>query len=138
MPREYSRTLRINTQLQRELAEVIREELTDPRIGSVTITEVKVAPDVRNARILVSMLESDETLAAAVKALNGAGGRLRHLLADRLHIRHVPALHFVADVALREGDRIGSLIRIAIERDRLSPAKDQASGSISDEDPEAV
>lgn len=136
MPREFSRTLRINTQLQRELAEVIRDELTDPRIGSVTITEVKVAPDVRNARVLVSMLESDEALAAAVKALNGAGGRLRHLLADRLHIRHVPALHFVADAALREGDRISGLIRAAIEGDRPGAMLDPATAA--DEDPETL
>ncbi len=136
MPKEFSRTLRVNTQLQRELAEVIRDELTDPRIGNVTITQVTVSPDVRNARVSVSMLDDDAALAACVKALNGANGRLRHLLADRLHIRHVPQLHFVADTALREGDRIGGLIRAAVEQDRRNPA--EGAPTVEDEDPTPV
>lgn len=122
MPREYSRTLRINSQLQRELSELIRSELTDPRIGQLTITDVVVAPDVRNARVSVSQLGSDEELKQAVKALNGAAGRLRHLLVDRLRIRHVPTLHFSADLALREADRVGGLIRAAIARDQAGAA----------------
>ena len=122
MPKDYSRTLRVNAQLQRELSELIRDELTDPRIGRVTITQVEVSPDVRHAKVSVSLLADDAALAQCVKALNGAAGRLRHLLVDRLRIRHVPQLHFVADVALREGDRIGGLIRAAIDQDRQHPA----------------
>ncbi|MCK9192444.1 MAG: 30S ribosome-binding factor RbfA [Nevskia sp.] len=136
MPREYSRTLRINTQLQRELSDVIRDELTDPRIGNVTVTQVTVSPDVRNARVMVSMLDTDAALAEAVKALNGANGRLRHLLSDRMRIRYVPQLHFSADVALREGDRIGGLIRAAREQDLQSPAQDTPIAP--DEDPASV
>lgn len=133
MPREYSRTLRINTQLQRELSELIRDALTDPRIGSVTITQVVVSPDVRNARVSVSMLDDDAALARCVKALNGANGRLRHLLADRLRMRHVPQLHFAADNALREGDRIGGLIRTAIEQDRQAPSEAASDGETGPE-----
>ncbi|GAC1625538.1 MAG: 30S ribosome-binding factor RbfA [Nevskia sp.] len=135
MPKEYSRTLRVNTQLQRELAQVIRDELTDPRIGNVTVTQVTVSPDVRNARVAISMLDSDAALAQCVKALNGANGRLRHLLADRLHIRHVPQLHFVADVALREGDRIGGLIRAAIDHDRQNPMQEPPAAADEETDP---
>lgn len=133
MPKEYSRTLRVNTQLQRELAELIRDELTDPRIGNVTITQVVVSKDVRNAKVSVSSLDDDAALAQCVKALNGASGRLRHLLTDRLRIRHVPHLHFVADMALREGDRIGGLIRAAIEHDRQNPVPDSPSLAADDE-----
>lgn len=122
MPKEYSRTLRINSQLQRELSELIRDELTDPRIGKLTVTEVIVAADVRNAKVMISQLGSDEELKQAVKALNGAAGRLRHLLVDRLRIRHVPTLHFSADMALREADRVGGLIRAAVASDQASPA----------------
>lgn len=129
MPREYSRTLRINSQLQRELSELIRDELTDPRIGKLTVTDVVVAQDVRNAKVSVSQLGSDDELKQAVKALNGAAGRLRHLLVDRMRIRHVPTLHFTADMALREADRVGSLIREAIANDRAS---DQASSEAAD------
>lgn len=130
MPREYSRTLRINSQLQRELSELIRTELTDPRIGRLTITDVVVAQDVRNAKISVSQLGTDDELKQAVKALNGAAGRLRHLLVDRLRIRHVPTLHFSADMALRDADRVGGLIRAAIASDQASDASssDDAGG----------
>ena len=130
MPKEYSRTLRLNAQLQRELSELIRDELTDPRIGRLTITGVVVAADVRNAKVSVSQLGSDEELKQAVKALNGAAGRLRHLLVERLRIRHVPTLHFSADLALREADRVGGLIRAAVASDQVAaaPAADDDSG----------
>lgn len=133
MPKEYSRTLRINSQLQRELSELIRDELTDPRIGRLTVTDVVVAADVRNAKVMVSHLGSDDELKRAVKALNGAAGRLRHLLVDRLRIRHVPTLHFSADMALREADRVGGLIRAAVASDQPSAAANADEGG--DEQP---
>ena len=135
MPREYSRTLRINSQLQRELSELIRTELTDPRIGGLTITDVVVAQDVRNAKVSVSQLGTDEELKQAVKALNGAAGRLRHLLVDRLRIRHVPTLHFSADMALRDADRVGGLIRAAIASDQAVDRT--ADGETGDDEPPA-
>ncbi len=135
MPREYSRTLRINSQLQRELSELIRDELTDPRIGKLTVTDVVVAADVRNAKVSVSQLGSDEELKQAVKALNGAAGRLRHLLVDRMRIRHVPTLHFSADMALREADRVGGLIREAIASDQASGG--EAEAKTGDDEPSA-
>jgi len=144
VPREYSRTLRINSQLQRELSELIRDELTDPRIGRLTITDVVVAKDVRNAKISVSQLGSDDELKQAVKALNGAAGRLRHLLVDRLRIRHVPTLHFSADMALRDADRVGGLIRAAIASDLASeqaherPRGDNVAPQTPDDDEQAA
>ncbi len=139
MPREYSRTLRINSQLQRELSELIRDELTDPRIGKLTVTDVVVAADVRNAKISISQLGTDDELKQAVKALNGAAGRLRHLLVDRMRIRHVPTLHFTADMALREADRVGGLIREAIASDEASSeaADSKADLKVVDDEPPA-
>ena len=134
MPREYSRTLRINSQIQRELSELIRDELTDPRIGKLTVTDVVVAADVRNAKVSVSQLGTDDELKQAVKALNGAAGRLRHLLVDRMRIRHVPTLHFTADMALREADRVGGLIRDAVASDQASSLAVD-SKAIDDEPP---
>lgn len=126
MPKEFSRTLRLNAQLQRELSTLIRDELTDPRVTRVSVTQVSVAPDMRNARISISLLGSDAELAAAVKALNGAASLLRRGLGKALQLRYVPALSFVADTALREGDRIGALIREATANDRAAhPEKPQ-------------
>ena len=72
MPKEYPRVARINTQVQRELAEIIRDELRDPRVRGVTLTSVEVSPDMRHAKIHVSVLALDGKPAEAAKALNGA------------------------------------------------------------------
>jgi ribosome-binding factor A len=132
MPKEFSRTLRLNAQLQRELSALIREELTDPRVTRVSVTQVSVSPDMRNARISVSLLGSDAELAAAVKALNGAGSLLRRGLGKALQLRYVPALSFVADAALREGDRIGALIREATASDRAAHPEEDPKGDAKD------
>jgi ribosome-binding factor A len=118
VPREYPRKLRVNTQLQAELAGLIRTELSDPRVAGVTVTGVDVSPDMRQARVTVSLLGSDEQLKEAVKGLNHATGKLRFGLGKRMQLRTVPNLRFVPDVALREGDRISGLIRKATADDR--------------------
>lgn len=118
MPREYPRKLRLNVQLQRELTALIREDLTDPRVAGVTVTTADISPDLRQARVTVSVLGSDEQLKEAVRALNHAAGKLRHGLGLRLRLRCVPQLHFSADLALREGDRIAQIIRKAVAEDR--------------------
>lgn len=111
MPRGYPRTERLNAQIQRELASLIRNDLKDPRIGGVTVTRVSVSPDLRSAAISVSSFGSDTELSAAVTSLQKAAPRLRHILGKQLHLRYIPSLRFVPDHALREGDRIAGLIR---------------------------
>ncbi|MGH8431878.1 MAG: 30S ribosome-binding factor RbfA [Solimonas sp.] len=118
MPREYPRKLRVNTQLQAELAQLIRTELSDPRVAGVTVTGVDVAPDMRQARVTVSLLGPDEQLKEAVAGLNHAAGKLRHGLSKCMRLRTVPNLRFVADLALREGDRVSGLIRNAVAEDQ--------------------
>lgn len=117
MPKEYPRKLRVNAQLQRELAELIHSELRDPRVAEVTVTRVDAAPDLKTARVYVSVLALDAHAEEAVAALNGAAGRLRHALGHRLRLRQIPHLHFLADQALIEGDRVARLIREAVEED---------------------
>jgi len=121
--KEYPRKLRLNTQLQGELALLIRNELSDPRVAGVTVTGVDVSPDLRNARVTVSLLGSDDQLKTAIKGLNSASGKLRHGLGERLSLRYVPHLHFTADLAMREGDRISALIRDAVRSDEQSGGK---------------
>lgn len=113
MAKEYVRKSRLDPQLRRELTALVREDLTDPRIAGVTVTRVDVAPDLRQARVLVSVLGDDAALAEAVSALQHAAGRLRRGLGDRLRLRYVPQLHFRPDEQLREADRLNSLIRQA-------------------------
>ena len=122
MPKEYPRKLRINVQLQRELASLIREELNDPRIGNVTLTAVDVSPDMRHAKVFISLLALDADLATAAKALNHAAGKLRHELKRRLRLRHIPELHFHGDTAPAAADHVTQLIRRARAEDRGNAA----------------
>ncbi len=116
--KEFPRKLRINTQLQRELSELIVSRLTDPRLEGVSITTVDAAPDLRNATIRVSSLGSDEALQQAVTALNGAVPLLRKALGARLRMRYTPQLHFRADTQIRQADRLTQLIRDAVKSDK--------------------
>lgn len=124
--KEYPRKLRLNTQLQRELADLMAGSLTDPRVSGTSITRVDVSPDLRNATILVSSLKTDVELAAAVKALHGAVPLLRRELGRRLHMRYTPQLHFRADTQTRQADHLSRLIRDAV-------ASDEAHGAHKDE-----
>lgn len=126
MPREFSRKSRVNAELHRELSDLIRQELTDPRVASVTVTQVDVSPDLRNARVLVSHLGDDATLGEAVKALNHAAGKLRHGLSRRLLLRLTPSLKFSADIQLREADHVTRLIREALRDDQAIASRRDA------------
>lgn len=117
MPKEYPRKVRLNAQFQVEISELIRE-FSDPRLTGITVTEVDVAPDLRNATVKISRLALDPQLAEPVKLLNQAAGLLRGALGKRLKLRAIPALHFRADLALAEGDHIHKLIRQAVDEDK--------------------
>jgi ribosome-binding factor A len=119
--KEYPRSVRLNAQLQRELSALLREGvLRDPRLYQrvLTVSAVEVSPDLSSARVRISWLGEDRQLEECVIVLNHAAAKLRHELGLRLRLRHVPSLRFVADTALREGDRIGGLIRAAVQEDR--------------------
>ena len=118
MPKEYPRTARINTQIQRELAEIVRDELRDPRVKGVTLTSVEVSPDMRHAKVHVSVLALDGKPLEAAKALNGAAAKLRQSLKRRLAIKHIPELHFHGDATAASADHINKLIREARDSDK--------------------
>ena len=118
MPREFPRTRRVGEQIQRELSELIRVEIKDPRLGMVSIPAVTVSRDLGHARVHVSVLGNETQAAESVDVLNKAAGFLRHRLGKILHIRTIPELHFQLDRSLEEGARIGALINRAIASDR--------------------
>jgi ribosome-binding factor A len=118
VPKEYPRTARLNSQLQRELDGIIRDELRDPRVKGVTLTSVEISPDMRHARIHVSVLALQGKPAEAAKALNGAAAKLRQTLKRRLAIKHIPELHFHGDETAANADHINQVIRAARDKDR--------------------
>jgi ribosome-binding factor A len=136
--KDYPRAARLNTQLQHELSDLLRSGiLRDPRLHDavLTVTAVEVSHDLSAALVLVSWLGNDEGLAACVKILNHAAGKLRHELGERLRMRYVPVLRFAPDRALREGDRISALIRDAVAKDASHAAPPAAD---DDADPAAT
>lgn len=122
MPREYPRTARINVQVHRELAELIRDELRDPRVRGATLTSVEVSPDMRHASIHVGVMALDGDPAEAAAALNGAAGKLRVMLKRRLAIKHIPELHFRADATAASAAHVTRLIRDARDADAAHSA----------------
>lgn len=118
MPKDYSRTRRVAEQLRRELSELIREEVKDPRLGAVTITDVRVSRDLGHAKVFVGFLGSDQRVADKLAVLNHAAGFLRRELGRRVKLRVVPLPHFEYDDALDRGPALDRLIDEAIEADR--------------------
>ena len=102
-----NRGFRIADQIQRDLAEWIRE-LKDPRIGLVTLNSVEVSPDYAHAKVYFSQLLGDTE--ACTEALNEAAGYLRNGLFKRLHIHTVPTLHFHYDRTTERAADISALI----------------------------
>ncbi len=123
MPKEYPRSARINAQLQRELTDIIRSELRDPRVAGAGVTSVEVSPDMRHAKIQISVLSLERKADDAAKALNGAAGKLRHALKVRLAIKHIPELHFVADNMQKDVAAVSRLIHEVRDADRKFAAE---------------
>jgi ribosome-binding factor A len=117
MPREFSRSQRMAEQLRRELAEIVRDELKDPRMGFTSFTEVRMSRDLSHAVIYCSVLEpelQDET----IEILNHAVGFFRKEIARRIRARIVPTLKFVIDDSITRGAAMDELINEAIQSDK--------------------
>jgi ribosome-binding factor A len=105
-----NRSLRVSEQIQRDLAELIRD-LKDPRIGMVTINSVQVTPDYAHAKVYFSLLMGDPV--ECETGLNEAAGFLRNGLFKRLQIHTVPTLHFQFDRTTEHAAELSALIREA-------------------------
>ena len=92
-----------------ELARVLREDVRDPRVGFVTLTDVQLSPDLRSARVFVSTLEEDEE--SILDALDRATPFIRRALARSADLRFTPRLQFVFDRSLATGSRVESLLQ---------------------------
>jgi ribosome-binding factor A len=109
-----SRRARIADQIQRELAEVVRLELRDPRVGLVTLTGVELSRDQSHAKVFFTVLGAESAARDAAQGLQRAAGFLRTSLAHRLTTRKVPELHFEFDESVERGVRLSRLIDEAV------------------------
>ena len=133
--KEFDRTERIGAELKRELYEVLRDEVRDPRLADLTIHEVRVVKDLSHAKVFFTCLPTvgdaavgldtdgahgdshgDSHGVAQTRLLNGRlAGFLRHALAQRVRLRTMPELHFVYDESIGAGMRLSALIDHAVE-----------------------
>ncbi len=107
------RTTRVNELLRAEISELILREVKDPRVseGLITITEIRVSPDLRHATVFVSHLGTDEERQHALEGLQHAAPFLHRELVHRLKMRNVPDLVFRFDPSIERGARLSDLIR---------------------------
>ncbi|MFQ5988993.1 MAG: 30S ribosome-binding factor RbfA [Candidatus Methylomirabilales bacterium] len=106
-----SRTARVGDLLKEELSNLLLRNVRDPRIGFVTITEVRVSPDLRHARVYFVTHEGGEEQQRTLEGLESARGYLRGELGRRLHLRYVPDLTFSVDETLEHGFRIREILK---------------------------
>lgn len=121
MKKHSQRAQRVGDQIQRELGDLLRLHLKDPRIGMVTVTAVEVSPDLSHAKIFFTHLAGAEHAASAVEALQRTAGYLRTELSHRLGLYSVPQLHFAYDDSIESGLKLSKLIDDAIADDRKHP-----------------
>ena len=115
MPKDYSRSRRISEQIQRELAELVRLELKDPRVtGLLTITDVEVSADQSHAKVFFTLLGDETRVKETTTGLARAAGFLRTQLAQRMKLRTVPTLEFKYDASVERGMKLSRLIDEAV------------------------
>jgi ribosome-binding factor A len=109
------RRARIADQIQRSLADVIRLELRDPRVGMVTLTGIEISRDQSHAKVFFTVLGPPSAAADAEEGLQRAAGFLRSSLAHRMSTRTVPELHLEYDESVERGVRLSRLIDEAVK-----------------------
>jgi len=103
---------RVAEEIAHEINAMLAGELKDPRLeGSVTASEVRVQPDMKHARIFISVQGSEKERVDAIKALEHASGFIRRELGERLQLRRLPELHFTLDLTQEQVERIEQLLK---------------------------
>ena len=111
------RLARIEHEMVRELSQIVREDLKDPRVGFVTILGAEVSPDLRSARIYASPMGDERAARETMKGLQSAAGFMSAELGKRMQTRHTPSLTFVRDSSIERGVRVSHVIDEVRKRD---------------------
>ncbi len=114
MQKEFSRSQRVGELIQRELSDIIRREIYDPGLGMLTISTVTVSSDLKYAKVYITLLGGNRSVAQAIQILNQATGLLRHYLSQRMATRVTPRLEFVHDASIEYGVKLSALIDSAV------------------------
>jgi ribosome-binding factor A len=111
MPKEFGRSARVSSQMQKELAVIFQREIDDSRLGFITINEVVLSKDLASAKIYFTVLNGDDqSKKNHIKWLNELAPMVRHLLAKKMRLRHISELKFFYDDSFDTGMRVAELL----------------------------
>ncbi len=133
MARDFNRSERVAGQIRRDLAKLIQQEIKDPEVGFVSLSDVEVTRDLSHAKVFITVFDPEKA-PASLKALKRASAFLRKRLARQLRLRHVPELHFIHDDSVEQGSHIDQLIAKALYTDKDSDGATMADAEESDQD----
>jgi len=111
--------------VREEIAQIVGYELDDPRVAIVTVTDVRMSGNLREARVFVTLSGTDDEAASALKALRKAAPYVRRQLAINLNLRHAPEIHFIRDTVEEKAARVDELLR-GLVHDEQSASDDAA------------
>jgi ribosome-binding factor A len=126
--RTYRRNDQLGEVIAHELSDLMRTRMKDPRLGFASITGVELSADLRHAKVFVSVMGDEQEQRASMRALGSATGFLRHELAQRLSIRHVPEIEFRLDTSIAQGVHVLDLINQV----NAAPAPNGAQQSVTE------
>jgi ribosome-binding factor A len=107
-----TRMIRVNDEITKEIAGIIRSEVKDPRINSMTsVLRVETTSDLKYCKVFISVLGNDEEKESVMKGIKNAGGFIRHLLAERINLRYTPELTFKLDDSVEYAIKMEKLIK---------------------------
>ena len=123
-----NRTLRVNELIQRELSDILRKRYQSEAVA-VTLTEVRVAPDLRDARVFVSIVGDEDFQQGKLRWLRSQARAIREELGRRIVLKYLPRFEFVADHSVAQGTRI---LQVLDEIDRQSPLHPEDGAELED------
>ena len=113
------RPQRLSEEIREEVSQIVSGELNDPRIGLVTVTDVKLSPDMHDASVFVHVTGDDEEVARSLAGLRAASRFVRWELGQTLRMRYTPQLHFIFDKSVRTAARIEEILKEEGEKSRV-------------------
>lgn len=119
------RPSRLAESIKEEVSKMIREDIKDPRLGFVTVTDVEVADDLRHAKVFVSILGKEEEIKESMEVLKRASGFVRSELSKNIRLRYVPEISFRYDHSIERGAHISKLLREVIVEGDPSDEEDK-------------
>ena len=123
---QFKRKDRVGDQIKKEVSQIIQRELKDPGIGFVTITDVELSPDLKNAKIFYSVLGDEQKRQSSDQALQRAVFFIQHEIGRKMRLKYTPKIKFVYDRSLEKGARIEkALEKIRSSENSLSKEKDK-------------